>query len=61
MQLDNPNFSRKVHEALGRPGPIEAFGELTGVTAPATDDGAAVEQRGGSILMLEPAAALRSA
>jgi len=46
---------------LGRPGPIEAFGELTGVRAPATDDGAAVEQRGGSILMLEPAAALRSA
>ena len=46
---------------LGRPGPIEAFGELTGVRASATDDGAAVEQRGGSILMLEPAAALRSA
>ncbi|BCG92657.1 sensor domain-containing diguanylate cyclase [Mesorhizobium sp. 131-2-1] len=46
---------------LGRPGPIEAFGELTGVRATAAPDGAAVKQRGGSILMLEPAAALRSA
>ena len=54
---------------LGRPGPIEAFGELTGV--PATDGGvkeddavgatAKVERvRGGSILMLEPAAAART-
>ncbi|RUW54052.1 GGDEF and EAL domain-containing protein [Mesorhizobium sp. M1A.F.Ca.ET.072.01.1.1] len=42
---------------LGRPGPIETFSELTGV--PAAMD--AVEARGGSILMLEPAAALRSA
>lgn len=51
---------------LGRPGPIEAFSELTGV--PAADDGvkedaatAKVENvRGGSILMLQPAAAARS-
>ncbi|PBB79917.1 bifunctional diguanylate cyclase/phosphodiesterase [Mesorhizobium sp. WSM3879] len=42
---------------LGRPGPIETFSELTGL--PAAMD--AVEARGGSILMLEPAAALRSA
>jgi EAL domain-containing protein (putative c-di-GMP-specific phosphodiesterase class I) len=45
---------------LGRPSPIEAFSELTGVTAPAEDD-ATIKPRGGSILMLEPAAALRSA
>ncbi|TPI36549.1 EAL domain-containing protein [Mesorhizobium sp. B3-1-9] len=45
---------------LGRPGPIEAFGELTGV--PAADDGVKPAGRsGGSILMLEPAAAARSA
>ncbi|TPK98637.1 MULTISPECIES: EAL domain-containing protein [unclassified Mesorhizobium] len=46
---------------LGRPGPIEAFGELTGV--PAADDGVkpAGVRSGGSILMLEPAAAARSA
>lgn len=52
---------------LGRPGPIEAFSELTGV--PAADAGvkeddaatAKVENvRGGSILMLQPAAAARS-
>ncbi|RJT35226.1 EAL domain-containing protein [Mesorhizobium waimense] len=43
---------------LGRPSPIETFGELTGVTGPAVNDDA--RQRGGSILMLEPAAALRS-
>src|SRR5437868_5977689 len=42
---------------LGRPGPIEAFGELTGTpTAAPADDG--LTSRGGSILMLEPAAAL---
>ncbi|RUX49171.1 GGDEF and EAL domain-containing protein [Mesorhizobium sp. M4A.F.Ca.ET.050.02.1.1] len=46
---------------LGRPGPIEAFGELTGARAPAADDDAPVSRGGGSILMLEPAAALRSA
>ncbi|OHV69602.1 diguanylate phosphodiesterase [Mesorhizobium sp. LCM 4577] len=55
---------------LGRPGPIEAFGELTGVRA--ADDSimedvvveatAKVENvRSGSILMLQPAAAARSA
>ncbi|TPI59760.1 EAL domain-containing protein [Mesorhizobium sp. B3-1-7] len=45
---------------LGRPGPIEAFGELTGVSA--ADDGVKPAGRsGGSILMLEPAAAARSA
>ncbi|CDX42472.1 Uncharacterized signaling protein CC_0091 [Mesorhizobium plurifarium] len=55
---------------LGRPGPIEAFGELTGVRA--ADDsimeGVVVEAtakvenvRSGSILMLQPAAAARSA
>ncbi|TGT78340.1 bifunctional diguanylate cyclase/phosphodiesterase [bacterium M00.F.Ca.ET.159.01.1.1] len=54
---------------LGRPGPIEAFADLTG--APAADEGvkedgavgatAKVERaRGGSILMLQPAAAARS-
>ncbi|TPI17261.1 EAL domain-containing protein [Mesorhizobium sp. B4-1-3] len=53
---------------LGRPGPIEAFAELTGVRA--ADDGvqedagratAKVERaQGGSILMVQPAAAARS-
>ncbi|WP_192251427.1 bifunctional diguanylate cyclase/phosphodiesterase [Mesorhizobium silamurunense] len=43
---------------LGRPGPIETFSELTGVPAPAAND--RVMSRGGSILMLEPAAASRS-
>ncbi|RAZ86617.1 bifunctional diguanylate cyclase/phosphodiesterase [Mesorhizobium hawassense] len=45
---------------LGRPGPIEAFSELTGV--PAADAGvkAAEVRGGGSILMLQPAAAARS-
>ena len=43
---------------LGRPGPIEAFGDLTGTPAPAAYD--PVRPRGGSILMLEPAAALRA-
>ncbi|RVD33529.1 GGDEF and EAL domain-containing protein, partial [Mesorhizobium sp. M4A.F.Ca.ET.020.02.1.1] len=37
---------------LGRPGPIEAFGELTGARAPAADDDAPVSRGGGSILML---------
>ncbi|MDX8435367.1 EAL domain-containing protein [Mesorhizobium abyssinicae] len=46
---------------LGRPGPIEAFGELTGVSSEKEDDGAGRSRGGGSILMLEPAAALRSA
>ncbi|RWC94336.1 MAG: GGDEF and EAL domain-containing protein [Mesorhizobium sp.] len=46
---------------LGRPGPIEAFGELTGVASEKEDDGAGRSRGGGSILMLEPAAALRSA
>ncbi|RUW25213.1 EAL domain-containing protein, partial [Mesorhizobium sp. M4B.F.Ca.ET.013.02.1.1] len=46
---------------LGRPGPIEAFGELTGVPSEKEDDGAGRSRGGGSILMLEPAAALRSA
>ncbi|MER9739610.1 EAL domain-containing protein [Mesorhizobium sp. M0187] len=45
---------------LGRPSPIEAFSELTGVAAPAAQEDASVKQRGGSILMLPPAAALRS-
>lgn len=45
---------------LGRPSPIESFGELTGVTAPVIQDEEA-RHRSGSILMLEPAAALRSA
>jgi predicted signal transduction protein with EAL and GGDEF domain len=42
---------------LGRPGPIEAFGELTGApaTPPPADD--SLRSRGGSILMLQPAAA----
>ncbi|UCI08844.1 EAL domain-containing protein [Mesorhizobium sp. B1-1-8] len=44
---------------LGRPGPIEGFSDLTGVPASADDNDAG--QRGSSILMLEPAAALRSA
>ena len=54
---------------LGRPGPIEAFGSLTGVSG--TNDGVEVDRavdatakaesaRGGSILMLQPAAAARS-
>ncbi|MGX8011736.1 bifunctional diguanylate cyclase/phosphodiesterase [Mesorhizobium sp. ORM8.1] len=43
---------------LGRPGPIEAFGELTGVAA--TNEGAKANG-GGSILMLQPAAAAGSA
>ncbi|MBW8909654.1 MAG: EAL domain-containing protein [Mesorhizobium sp.] len=43
---------------LGRPGPIEVFGELTGGAA--TNDGAKTNG-GGSILMLQPAAAARSA
>ena len=52
---------------LGRPGPIEAFGELTGVSSAGDgvkeDDGATAKienVRGGSILMLQPAAAARS-
>ncbi|TPJ68103.1 EAL domain-containing protein, partial [Mesorhizobium sp. B2-7-1] len=53
---------------LGRPGPIEAFGELTGAPSPdgVTEDdaiGATAKVdnvRGGSILMLQPAAAARS-
>ncbi len=44
---------------LGRPSPLETFGELTGVTAPVIQDEDA-RHRSGSILMLEPAAALRS-
>ncbi|WP_296746393.1 EAL domain-containing protein [Mesorhizobium sp.] len=44
---------------LGRPGPIEAFGDLTGIPTPAAND-RSVSARGGSILMLQPAAALRS-
>jgi len=52
---------------LGRPGPIEAFGELTGISAGhggVEEDGATANMenvRGGSILMLQPAAAARSA
>jgi diguanylate cyclase (GGDEF)-like protein/PAS domain S-box-containing protein len=52
---------------LGRPGPIEAFGELTGISGAddgVTEDGAAGVKvqnvRGGSILMLQPVAAARS-
>lgn len=54
---------------LGRPGPIEAFGELTGVSVADNEVGeddavgatAKVENvGGGSILMLQPAAAARS-
>lgn len=50
---------------LGRPGPIEAFGELTGVPAANDDVGTAdagddTIRGGGSILMLQPAAAARS-
>jgi predicted signal transduction protein with EAL and GGDEF domain len=46
---------------IGRPSPIEAFSELTGVTAAPAEDNTPIKPRGGSILMLEPAAALRSA
>jgi len=44
---------------LGRPSPIELFGELTGVTVRAVEED--TRPRNGSVLMLEPAAALRSA
>ncbi|AZO11334.1 GGDEF and EAL domain-containing protein [Mesorhizobium sp. M3A.F.Ca.ET.080.04.2.1] len=42
---------------LGRPGPIETFAELTGTPAPA---GGHAAPRGGGMLTLQPAAALRS-
>jgi EAL domain-containing protein (putative c-di-GMP-specific phosphodiesterase class I) len=44
---------------LGRPSAIDSFGELTGVTAAAIQDGG-TRHRSGRIPMLEPADALRS-
>ncbi|SFP23702.1 diguanylate cyclase (GGDEF) domain-containing protein [Mesorhizobium sp. NFR06] len=45
---------------LGRPGPIEAFGELTGVSVTGDGTKTGVVRGSSSILMLEPAAAARS-
>lgn len=42
---------------LGRPSPIEAFGDLTGVTAPVVDDHSQGDR---SLVMLEPVPLLRS-